>query len=162
MTLHPEKEITSMKQTHQNGFPGNYWKWFAPSGMSMLEMLFVLALLSILAGMAASSFNSQETKLRTAAYALRTELLSARALAIKEYLSVKVTFDEDSEKYTATMDGQTIMEKQIRQGIDLQTGNTSVSFTPLGTATSSSFDLVSESGKKYTISVNGVGRVKIE
>ena len=132
-------------------------------GLTLIEMLIVVGIISIMSGIGVTFLNFKGLQLKSAAYELKTALMAARAEAIKRNADVQVQFDAVNDTYNATNDlGTVLFARTLDQRLDLSTNNQSVIFKPLGTASSSSFDIVATNGDSYTLSVSGVGKVEIQ
>ena len=71
-----------------------------PDGFSLIELLIVIALMGILAGMVLpSSQASLHDQLRAAARILQSDLAYARSLAVTNGSNYKVTFEADENRY---------------------------------------------------------------
>ncbi len=132
-------------------------------GVTLVEVILVVAIIAIMSGMAITSLTSRDAELKSAAYELSTNLMQARLRAIKQNEKVKVAFDTSKESYNATLQdtGNLIYIVSLKPGIDLQTSNTDITFTPLGTASNSSFQLLGSTGQAYSISVSSIGNIKV-
>jgi Tfp pilus assembly protein FimT len=132
-------------------------------GVTLVEVILVVAIVAIMSGMAISSLTPRDAELKSAAYELSTNLMQARLRAIKQNQDVEVGFDTANERYNATLDdsGDVIYQIQLNAGINLSTNNTTVSFTPLGTASNSNFQLVGSTGDSYSIDVSNIGNIKV-
>lgn len=77
---------------------------------------------------------------------------------------VQVNFNAAEDAYNATTAGGTLLfSTQLENGIDLNSNSTQVTFTPLGTADDDpDVQLVGLSGRSYTISINNVGRIRLQ
>ena len=132
------------------------------SGVSLIEVLIVVVIISILTGIGLVSLNTTTSKLKAAAYNLRSNLLFARSTAIKENKTVRVEFDVNGETYSAIKDdGTRLFNATLDYGLNLETNNTSISFSSLGTATNSVFYIYSNQ-KKCKIVVRSSGRIYID
>jgi Tfp pilus assembly protein FimT len=114
-----------------------------------------------LTGIGLVSLNTTTSKLKAAAYNLRSNLLFARSTAIKENKTVTVRFDVNGETYSAIKDdGTTLFKVTLENGLDLTTNNISISFSPFGTATNSIFYIKSNTDK-CEIVARSSGRIYI-
>lgn len=129
-------------------------------GMTLVELMVVIAILSIVLGIAVLNLKSSKFKLKSATYNLRTHLLRAKSEAVKRNASVTVNFDSSTESYNATVSGGLLFSFQLGDNIDLSTNNTSVSFTPIGTATNANIGLSSYGGS-CSVRVTSSGRIYI-
>ena len=132
-------------------------------GFTLIEVIVVTVIMAILAGMAVTSLSSAQSELRAAACNLRTELLSAKAEAIKRNETVQIHFGNGTNRYNATTKDTNILlfSHALSPGLSLSTGKSTVGFTPLGTATSSKVS-ISGSDKTYNCTINGMGHVTVE
>lgn len=74
------------------------------SGYTLIELMMVVAITAIIAGITMSSINSTSHKLRGTAQALRAKMQQAKLLAIKENCNVFVDFDTSNDNYTLWRD----------------------------------------------------------
>ncbi len=133
------------------------------TGLTLIELLIVVAIISIMSGIGISFLNFQNLQLKSAAYELKTALMSARAEAIKRNADVTMQFDTANDAYNATNDlGRVLFAKRLDRELDLQTNNLSITFKPLGTASNSNFTIRARDGDSYTVRVSGVGKVEIQ
>jgi len=132
-------------------------------GFTLIEVIVVAVMMSILCAMAITSLSSTGSELRAAAYNLRTELLSAKAEAIKRNENIRVDFAPGTNSYNATAvnSGEVILKNSLKRNLNLTTNNTTISFSPLCTATNGKV-FISGSGNTYEIAINGVGRVSVQ
>jgi prepilin-type N-terminal cleavage/methylation domain-containing protein len=131
------------------------------SGVSLIEFLMVIVIIGIIAGISIVNINLTSSKVKAAAYNLRSNLLLARSMAVKRNTAVTVNFDPSTESYNGTVNGEILFQTTLEQPLDLDTSNLSITFTPLGTATNSRFYIKSSKGD-CNIVVRSSGRVYID
>ena len=146
------------------------------AGYSLIEVLVVLALISVLSGLAAADFSSQLPHLRLnhAARALVSDLRWARQLAIATGQPVVLLLDPDRNRYWIEKASQPgipvglVRDFQDRkQGfgeIDLvgSTGGRTLTFYPQGTTNSwTTITLKNKAGEQRQVTLVATGRVKL-
>ncbi len=129
-------------------------------GLTLIEMLVVIAIMAILVGLSAGTYNFGSEKLRSAAYELSTNLMHARMSAIKRCQNAKVNFNSVQDFYNSTYNNGTIIYSNIylNNNIDLRANDTTANFTPLGTAKNFTFTL-SLDGKSYHFNIRPSGKI---
>ena len=128
------------------------------SGFTLIEMMIIIAILGIFAGIAVPNFLSYMPKhrLNGAARQVMGDLMAARMQAVSQNTTVTVAWVSD-RKYKISTEEKTINYSDITMG-----GFTDISFSPRGTATNRTITLTNSTGlgKKVTVAITG--RVKIE
>lgn len=75
-------------------------------GFSLIELLIVISLISILAGLALTRLEpSIHDQLQAAAQVVASDLAYARSLAVANNSSYRITFDTDADRYVLTHSG---------------------------------------------------------
>lgn len=145
------------------------------TGFTLIELMIVIAIMAILAGIAAPNFQTYMTqrRLNGAARQVMTDLMAARSKAVSLNQKVKVSFgsnhiyqiwnDADGNGIVADNEGDDI-ERDIHpdyHDVTLSTGATNyILFDPRGTSTNSTVSAINSVGEK-TITTSIAGRVKI-
>lgn len=134
-------------------------------GMSMIEMLVVLVIMSmtILAG--AVYFQGLEPKyrLRTATWEVSSRLTQARFRAFLDGAPVRLKFvlnHYNLEEWDEELKSWRIKDRAILQGVSLVSNNNPV-FYPEGTVSNLATIIVSNSRGSYKITLAITGRVKV-
>jgi prepilin-type N-terminal cleavage/methylation domain-containing protein len=129
-------------------------------GFTVIEVLVVLAVASVLFGIAIPSFLAWLPGLRlsSAARQVATDLQLARMKAISENTSYTVTFDPTTVSYTFT--GQSRDIDELYPGITLALSGGNPTFTPRGTANTVTITL-SNGAQRKLVCVTSVGRINI-
>ncbi len=144
------------------------------TGFTLIEMMIVIAIIAILAGIAAPNFQTYmaQRRLNGAARQVMTDLMAARMKAVSLTQKVKVFFgsnhayqiwnDADDNGTVADDEGDDI-ERDIHPDYHDVTFSASANpfFQPRGTAVGSTITLTNSSGSKY-VKVALTGRVKID
>ena len=132
-------------------------------GVTLIELIVVLGMMAIIAAMAVTSLSSEGSKLRAAAYNLRTELLSAKAEAIKKNHTAIINFNNTTNSYQASIDGNTLFRKSLPREVSLSYSNDEFKFTALSTAFPNNGKVtLSSAGKEYEVQINACGKVTIK
>jgi prepilin-type N-terminal cleavage/methylation domain-containing protein len=140
--------------------PDSRHRW-CESGMSLIELIVVVAIIAIMATLAIPNLMPKRFEVKSATFNLRSHLMQARTAAVKTNSDATVNLDSANDTYNATCAGNTLFEVALSGGVRLSTGNTMITFKPLGTASSATVSLVGVSGN-CTIKVKGSGRVFID
>jgi len=134
------------------------------AGLTIIEMLMVMALIAIMAGIGLLHINSAGFRLQSEARNIRTALFDARYEAIKRNVSQEMRLFTD--RYVNHR-GETIrleggMSLIYSRGGALPPRGAVVSFTPLSTATNSHFHLRHSAGGTINILISPAGRIWLE
>ena len=145
------------------------------AGFTLVELMIVIAIMAILAGIAAPNFQTYmaQRRLNGAARQVMTDLMAARMKAVSLNQKVKVSFtsdheyeiwnDADGNGTLADNEGDDV-ERDIHPDYhDVTFFNVSANpfFQPRGTAVGSTITLTNSSGSKY-VKVALTGRIKID
>jgi type IV fimbrial biogenesis protein FimT len=128
------------------------------SGFTLIEMMIVIAIMGIFAGIAIPNFLSYMPKhrLNGAARQVMGDLMLARMQAVSQNTTVTVAWVSD-RKYKISTEEKTINYSDVTMG-----GFTDISFSPRGTATNRTITLTNSTGLEKKVTVAMTGRVKIE
>lgn len=134
-------------------------------GMSLIETLVVLAIISMTFLAGATSFRGLEPKyrLRTAAWEVMARLNQARFRAILDGAPVRLKFvlnRYDLEEWDEGLKSWLVKDRALLQGVSLSANNNPV-FYPEGTVSNLATILISNSRGTYKITVAITGRVKL-
>jgi type IV fimbrial biogenesis protein FimT len=138
-------------------------------GRSLAELLMVVAILGIVAGMAAPTYQSFQTRLqgRTAAAEIASTLRLARHLAMARRERLLIRFDRSEQTITlqqADADGILNVYRYADKGIvlDEPTGGSDLFFHPSGrSASASTIMIFDREHRRITVTVSLTGRVVI-
>ncbi|MEW6334909.1 MAG: GspH/FimT family pseudopilin [Thermodesulfobacteriota bacterium] len=152
-------------------------KIFNKTGLTLLELIIVVAILGIVSAIAAPNFMNYmaERRLKGAARMVMSDLMAARQNAVSRNHEFKVFFSEDQMTYTILADannngsadtGEATEAKNIRNDYyDIALGaSANPIFSPRGTASpGSTVTLTSaRTGATQCVTVGLTGRVKID
>lgn len=131
-------------------------------GYSMMEVLVTVAIVAILAALAVPILNTQDSKLDTAAFNLRSHLLLARSEAAKQNKNVQIRVTDGGKKYEIRVDGGAVLKSaSLEKGLSV-TNSTIVGFSPLGSATSMNFTVSNADGETAVVNVTNTGKITIK
>lgn len=138
-----------------------------PAGFSLVELMVVIALVAIMAGIAAPSFQDMvaSQRLRTAGSALNESLWLARSEAIKRNVSVSFGAANIANGWSVkTAGNQTLLVQEPISGVT--SSAIAFTFNPYGRLTSgaqSDIELQAvEKSLYHCISITSTGRVTVE
>jgi type II secretion system protein H len=155
------KSITK-KCVNGNLLSGNQNVVRREAGVTLVELLVVIAIIGIMTAVALTSMRPGPSKVKSAAMNFRSRMMLAKSEAIKRNEDVEITFDPGNGTYVARdSDAELVFSAGLESDISMATNNTSVTFKPLGTASTSSF-WIQGYGQSYKISINSVGKIIIE
>ena len=142
-------------------------------GFTLIELMIVIAILGILAGIAAPNFQTYMTRMRLngAARQIMTDLMEARSKAVSGNNRFRVFFLDDHQykvldddnNNNAEDSGETTITRDIQDeyyGVTLSKTADPI-FYPRGTAYGTTIKLTNSSGLKY-VKVALTGRIKID
>jgi len=141
-------------------------------GVTFPEMLIVLILIAIVAGIGYGTFNrmSINSSLRTAAREIASDFQLARQRAMAENTLLTITFDNGNHTYTVPQPGGGTLTKTLASygagitftNVDLSGGNIIV-FQPRGTTQQwGNVALQNSRGSTAAIAVNSTGRANVQ
>ena len=146
----------------------------SPKGFSLVELLVVIALISIVSALAVPTWQrySAKTNLRAAAREVMADISNAKQRAVEENLDVyRLAFNVAGNSYalTRTDTGVTLWTKSVASfgnGISIASinfsGGSVVSFQKRGTASMGNLVLRNGSGATATITVTITGRTYVQ
>lgn len=152
---------------------GSDWSRRLITGYTLTELLLVLAILAIVAGLGGGWLSSQipAYRLNGAARLIRSDLLAARMQAVSQGHEFRVMFDEpfqysilDDENNNGTHDSGELIESRDLQkeyrGVSLDATNNPI-FHPRGIASNLATIRLSNAAGEKSITVSMTGRVRI-
>jgi len=133
-------------------------------GVTLLEAVISLAVLSTLVYLASTAFLNLAPKYRLekAVWEVRSALNSARYKALFECVSWRVKLNPDSyscEKYDDVQKSWRLMEKHLLDGVSMQANNTPV-FTAEGAVSGLATIYIFNAWGRYKITLAITGRIK--
>jgi|LGVE01.1.fsa_nt_gb type IV fimbrial biogenesis protein FimT len=128
------------------------------SGFTLIELIVIIAIVAVLAGIAVPNFLSYipKSRLNGAARQVMGDLMAARMKAVKENTTVTVAWVTD-RKYKISTEEKTINYSDVTIG-----SFTDISFYSRGTAWGATITLTNSAGSTKDVKVHLTGRVKIE
>ena len=144
-----------------------------PTGFSLVELLVVIALISIVSAFAVPTWQryAAKTDLKTAAREVMADLSNTKQRAVEENLDVyRLTFNVAGNSYVLSRtDTGTVWTKSVASfgnGISINSVNFSggsiVSFQKRGTVSMGNMTLRNGLGATATITVNSAGRTYVQ
>jgi len=132
------------------------------SGLSLIELLVVLAIIAVLAGTALVYINTDGYRLRAEANNLKSTLQEARMEAVKRNTRAYINLYVDM--YTISLpdqDDKVLASVKLPNELELEFNRNPISFQPLGT--SGNYEVVIKNNKQhYSLIVRTAGRIFIE
>ena len=131
-------------------------------GFTLVELMVVIVIIAVVAGLTMGEINSDSYQLKSRAHTLKSHMTQAKLEAVKRDLDVTVTINGTNDGYS--IDTATDNITSIRYADKFTFTGSDTTFTPRGTANSGSVKIVKKgtSSPEYTISVNNIGRVRLE
>ncbi len=146
-------------------------KYFFPSGFTVIEILVVIAIITILSSLSLSVFNTFKESIDLAGCSreLVADLRYTQQLAVTEQIRHGIQFLKDEKKYQIIRYGDSeeiLKEKQLPVGISYESINglslDRARFNPYGaTEESGSVVLINTQNNKKTIQIRPSGFVKL-
>ncbi len=142
--------------------------WIGRKGLTIIELVVVLSILSILLSIATPSFHRHvaNTNLRTAARDMASDIAALKERAIAENASFTISFDQGQNSYTFS--GSLDVKSPGAHGNDVRIANVGISggvltFQSRGTVTPTG-DITLTNGRNSTaiINVNISGRTSVQ
>ena len=133
------------------------------SGFTLVELIVIIAIIAVFAGIAIPNFLSYMPKhrLNGAARQVMGDLMAARMKAVKENTTVTVARVSDHEYKISTAGEEKTID--IQSNYDVTIGSFSnISFYSRGTAWGATITLTNSAGSTRDVKVHLTGRVKIE
>jgi len=131
-------------------------------GFSVIELLTVLAVMGIMAGIALPGWNRllPSYRLSSSARQVQSELHTIRMRAAAENISFQFVYVEGASDYTILKEGKNGQTKPLPEGISVSKAGT-ISFSPRGTAGANRVRLRNGDGSCQQVVVSATGRVRI-
>ena len=143
------------------------------SGYTLTELMIVLGILAVVLGLSGIWLSSQlpQYRLNGAVRQIRADLLAARAQAVRQGNSVRVSFTDpqhydiwvDDNKNKRVDPGEVIESRSILEdfaGVAIESNRNPI-FNPRGTASNYGTITVSNASGEKAITVASTGRVKV-
>ncbi len=135
------------------------------SGISLIEVILSLAILSVIIGISSVSFHTQSSKYKlvNAVREIHSRMNYARFMAIFESAPVRVKFDPSGytvERFDSSQNKWLRDKGNILEGVVIQANNNPI-FYPQGTVSHLASIYISNSWGKYKITLAISGRIKV-
>ena len=138
------------------------------SGFTLIELMVVVVIIAVVAGLTFGEINSDSYQLKSRAHTLKAHMTQAKLEAVKRDIDVRVTIDGTNDGYKIeSIDASntvvdTITTISYANKFTFTGGNTT--FTARGTANSNSITIVCKdtTNPEYKVSINNIGRVRLE
>ena len=143
-------------------------KSISECGFTLVELMIVVAIIAIIAGLTMGEINSASYQLKSRAHTLKAHMTQAKLEAVKRNLDVKITINGTNDGYSVnSIDAAgsivtNITNVRYANKFTFTGGDTT--FTPRGTANSNSVTIVGKgtTNPEYKVYVNNIGRVRLE
>ncbi len=132
------------------------------NGFSIIEVVFVLAVMGILTAIALPNWNRllPTYALNNSVRQLQSELHSLKMRAAAENVGFQLAYLEGAKAYTIQRDSKALATKPIAEGTNI-TKDGIISFSPRGTAGANRVRLRNSDGVCKQVIVSATGRVRI-
>jgi len=138
------------------------------SGFTLVELMVVVAIIAIVAGLTIGEINTDSYQLKSRAHTLKAHMMQAKLEAVKRDLRVRVAINGTNDGYSIhSIDSEdntvtTIITIRYANKFTFTGGTTT--FSPRGTSNSNSFIIVKKdtTNPEYSIITNNIGRVRLE
>lgn len=134
-------------------------------GLTIIEVLVVMAIISIMSGVGMLYINSASFRLQSEARNIRTALFHARQEAIKSNRESTVIVYADryeNSRGESIEFGSENLILTFSNGTALPTGGYTITFSSSGTTPNSNYHLKNDSGDTISIRMNSTGRIWLE
>jgi prepilin-type N-terminal cleavage/methylation domain-containing protein len=130
-------------------------------GFSMIELLAVLALAGILAGLALPGWNRllPSQHLASSVRVVQSELQAIKMRAAAENAGYRFVYEANAPDYAIEKNGNPIATKALPEGVSITKAG-AISFSPRGTANGNRVRLESRDGSCQQVVVSPTGRVR--
>ncbi len=150
----------------------NHLIFFFPNrrryGLTIIELLIVLAIISLMTGIGLLYINSDNFRLLSEVRNFRSMLVKAKGEAAKRNVGVSVYFLESSYQMRLTDSSAALISKTLPDTIKIVSKDSTpltsegyFNFTGIGTAKNHHIK-IKNNDRNYSIKVNSVGRILIE
>jgi prepilin-type N-terminal cleavage/methylation domain-containing protein len=147
----------------------------ASKGFSLVELIIVIAIIAIVAGIAIPGFKqyTKSSNFRTAVNDIAADIQKAKSLAVSQsFSSYRLTFDTGANSYSLIRTDTNVTvwppkkPSDFEPGIELTSANFSGSpfivFHSRGTTTIGNIKLKNDAGKTAKITINITGRTYVQ
>ncbi len=136
------------------------------AGFTLVELMVVIVVIAIIAGLSFAEINTDSYRLKSAAKILAGNLQRARLEAVKRNLDVSLKFDRDNDGnadhgYDIIDAANNTILSLTHDRITYGPSMMSLTFTPLGTCSAGHVTLVitGTTAPEYTVTFNNLGRI---
>ena len=139
-------------------------KSVSEKGFTLIELMVVIVIIAVVAGLTMSEINSSSYQLKSRAHTLKAHMTQAKLEAVKRDVSVIVKINDTKDGYDIeTVESTPIILITVSYANKFTFTGGDTTFTPRGTANSNSITVTGKgTNSEYKISVNNIGRVRLE
>ena len=139
------------------------FKISSQKGLTMIELMVVIAITAIIAGIVIPQINFGRSRFRDTVFNLKAHMMQAKSEAVRRNENVRVSFNQGAGSYTlqTVTTGKTLLTVNLDPSITLAAnygGSNSTRFNPRGNATNGNVSLTYNT-ETITVFTNNAGKI---